>query len=239
MPNSRRVNHLNDAPMKSALIQLEPHDNELERLRRSCGDWSCLSLESVWVECGDITICGPLPHLVCNECGAARLPNRTKGDLQGIAEEARRQNSYHVMVDFEKTAIANKRLGLCESEHLAYSAIDYFYIPGLHRRDGSGFLTPVFFSIDALMYFDNHPGYFVVFASDTYGTVYAKDGGYISFGLNRSDKLVMWLGDIAKLSKRDLKVFAAHNVPSDHDVGSEFYAGQIEIDSQRRRRNSV
>ena len=39
----------------------------------------------------------------------------------------------------------------------------------------------------------------------------------------------MWLGDLDELSKRDLQMLAAHNIDSDHDIGSEFYEGQIEV----------
>lgn len=38
----------------------------------------------------------------------------------------------------------------------------------------------------------------------------------------------MWLGDLNELSQRDLMMLAAHNIPSHHDIGSEFYEGQIE-----------
>jgi hypothetical protein len=38
----------------------------------------------------------------------------------------------------------------------------------------------------------------------------------------------MWLGDLNDLTKRDLQMLAAHNINSDHDIGSEFYEGQIE-----------
>jgi len=38
----------------------------------------------------------------------------------------------------------------------------------------------------------------------------------------------MWLGDLDALSQRDLQMLAAHNINSDHDIGSEFYEGQIE-----------
>jgi hypothetical protein len=36
----------------------------------------------------------------------------------------------------------------------------------------------------------NHPDYAVSFGSDTYGTLYTKEG-YISFGINGNGKLIM------------------------------------------------
>jgi hypothetical protein len=82
----------------------------------------------------------------------------------------------------------------------------------------------VFFSKDILTYFYNHPDYAVSFASDTYGTIYMKNR-YISFGLNEHGKLIMWLGDLNDLERRDQVMLQAHNVPSDHSIGCEFYEG--------------
>ena len=108
-----------------------------------------------------------------------------------------------------------------------YDADDYFYIPGLYRPFDPGFLQPVFFQKSVLIKFENLPSYNVKFASTTYGTIEYKDD-YISFGLNKNDKLVMWLGDIAKLPENEQYYLRSENIPSDHDIGSEFYDGQIE-----------
>jgi len=148
--------------------------------------------------------------------------------MQDFAEEAKQKGNAVVRVDITAGATAKKRFPFCKNVTLKYDPLDYFFIPGLERASESGFLTPVFFSIDILPYFQNHPGYVVNIASDSYGTLYTKDGGYISFGLNRAKSLVMWLGDLDELSKRDLLMLAAHNIDSDHDIGSEFYDGQIE-----------
>lgn len=121
---------------------------------------------------------------------------------------------------------AKTRYPYCEKVPLKYSALDSKYIPGLAH--GSGFLTPVFFAKDALTYFYHHPDYTVKFASDTYGSLWTLDGDYISFGLNRQGKIIMWLGDLDKFPEAELKMLAIHNVESDHDIGCEFYEGQIE-----------
>jgi hypothetical protein len=56
-------------------------------------------------------------------------------------------------------------------------------------------------------------------ASTTYGTIYAS---IIAFGINKHGKLVMWLGDIAKLPESEQYYLRSENVASDHCKGSEF-----------------
>jgi hypothetical protein len=144
----------------------------------------------------------------------------------GLASEAERRGTLIVKADVVKAAGARQRFNYCEGVELKYSALDTKYIPGLARQ--SGFLTPVFFDKDALTYFYHHPDYTVTFGSDTYGTLRTVRADRISFGLNRAGKLVMWLGDLNNFPGRDLKILSAHNVDSVHDIGSEFYEGQIE-----------
>lgn len=109
-----------------------------------------------------------------------------------------------------------------------YDPDDYRYIPGLERPHASGFLTPVFFSRRVLMKYETQPEYRVEFASTTYGTIYAEEW-YISFGINKNGKVLMWLGDIGKLPEAEQHYLRSENVESDHSVGSEFYEGQIDI----------
>jgi hypothetical protein len=132
----------------------------------------------------------------------------------------------YVKVDVANAPAAHERFGFCSGVDLKYSALDTKYIPGLAVN--AGFLTPVFFSKDALTYFYHHPDYAVTFESDTYGTLRGTDGLHITFGLTRAGKLLMWLGDLKDLPRQALMTLAGHNIESDHDVGCEFYEGQIE-----------
>ncbi len=207
-------------------IHLNATDERLEMLRCSCGAWSSLSLEPLKVVCDGVSITGPMPSLSCLLCGVIRLPLPMKIGLQGMAEMAKDKGTDQVAVDVPKAVAAKPRFQFCRGVSFLYDRIDQQYIPGLaHAEDG--FLTPVFFSKDILTYFYNHPDYAVSFASDTYGTIYMKDR-YISFGLNEHSKLVMWLGDLNDLGRKDQVMLQAHNVPSDHSIGCEFYEGQIE-----------
>jgi len=214
--------------MPQQSIILDPADETLELLRCACGSWSRLSLSSAEVLCDGTSISGFLPFLVCDTCRKSRLPRPVKKTMQALQKDAVLKGESNIHVDITKMPMAKKRFAFCTKVNLKYAPLDYFCIPGLERPWDSGFLTPVFFSIEVLPYFQNHPGYVVNLASDTYGTLYTKDGGYISFGLTRMKHLIMWLGDLDKLSERDLLMLTAHNIDSDHDIGSEFYEGQVE-----------
>jgi hypothetical protein len=171
----------------------------------------------------DITIIG-LPVLRCPRCEHDHLPDRSRVaiiDLHMDAE-AKKKKAVHV---------TRRKLG--ETYNFTdvpflYDPDDYRYIPGLERPFDVGFLTPVFFNRNVLLKYDTAPGYRVTFASTTYGEIVPDDGSSISFGINRHGKVVMWLGDIAKLPQAEQYYLRSENVESDHSIGSEFYDGQIE-----------
>ena len=213
--------------MQSIAIDLEcDWKTPLEHLRCSCGAWSRLSVDPTEIQARGVRFSGAIPTLLCDECGRRRLPLTAKFALCELAAKAQRKGASTVKVDFAKAEGSRTRYDFCAGLNLSYSALDTKYIPGLSTADG--FLTPVFFSKDALTYFYHHPDYAVTFESDTYGSLRASDGFSVSFGLTRTAKLLMWLGDLDGLPQPVLMTLAAHNVESDHDIGGEFYEGQIE-----------
>ena len=116
---------------------------------------------------------------------------------------------------------------------LDYDSRDYYLIPGLYREEEDGYLTPVFFDRDILLYYNNHHEYSVKLTSFSSGNIFHKGKPMFSwgFGINRSGKIFKWLGDLSEdfeddLRKRDLQRFQASNIPSDHDVASRFYLRQ-------------
>jgi len=220
--------------MSASPTVLDSNDQAFEPLRCPCGSWSHLGLDPIEVSCDGILIAGSLPSLICDDCGIIRIPYNVKVVLSGMSKKAKQEGSTTVKVNIKGGTSAKKRFPFCRGLNLKYDPLDYFYIPGLERPFNSGFLTPVFFSIEILPYFQNHPGYIVNFASDTYGTLYTKDRGYISFGLNLAKSLIMWLGDLDELSQQDLLMLAAHNIESDHNIGSEFYEAQVEAQFTKR-----
>lgn len=120
-------------------------------------------------------------------------------------------------------------------DHLGfqYDPLDYYIIPGLYRPEDDGYLTPVFFDKDLLIYYNGHPDYAVKFTSFSSCNIYFKGEPLFSwgFGINRNGKLFKWLGDLDEDfrdedMKLHLKRFQASNVQSDHEVFSKFYLSQ-------------
>jgi hypothetical protein len=170
----------------------------------------------------DISIKG-LPVLRCDKCPKDHLPDGSRFAIIEHHRMASEKGKTAVRVVRHKLA---KNFGFTDIPFL-YEADDYFYIPGLERPFNIGFLTPVFFNRKALLKYDADPDYQVKFASTTYGTIDTETSS-ISFGINKNGKLVMWLGDIAKLPESEQYYLRSENVPSDHSIGSEFYEGQID-----------
>jgi hypothetical protein len=121
----------------------------------------------------------------------------------------------------------SKRYSYCEKAGFLYSDIDYEHIPGLVRPWGGGFLTPVFFNLAVLNKYTQNPGYRLNLFSESYGNIDAEDW-IISFGVNRNQLVVMWLGDIDKLPLQEQYYLRSENVESDHEIHSEFYDAQID-----------
>jgi hypothetical protein len=164
-----------------------------------------------------------LPVLLCPECGTKHYPDRSRLSL--IELHRRAFSSGQSLARVTRNKITDS-FGFTKVPFL-FDADDYHYIPGLARQFDRGFLTPVFFNREALIKYDVHPSYRVRFASRTYGEIW-QDNFSISFGINRNGKLLMWLGDIARLPENEQYYLRSENVPSDHSIGSEFYDGQIE-----------
>lgn len=126
-----------------------------------------------------------------------------------------------------------KRFKRFDRLNFKYDARDYYLIPGLFREFNEGYLTPVFFDKDILLYYNGHPDYSVSLYSFSSGNIYYKGKPLFNwgFGINRNGKIFKWLGDLSedfKVKKMEphLKRFQASNIDSDHDVASKFYLSQ-------------
>jgi hypothetical protein len=180
----------------------------------------------------NISISG-LPYLRCISCGKDYLPDNSRFAIIKLHEEAVARSSPTVNVT---RRASDQRFDFTHID-FHYSADDYRYIPGLERPLDQGFLTPVFFNKAVLLKYDASPDYEVKFASTTYGTIYGTIYGkdfYISFGINKKGKVIMWLGDLAKLPESEQYYLRSENVPSDHSIASEFYDGQIGVQFTNR-----
>jgi len=128
---------------------------------------------------------------------------------------------------------SEKRFKQFDNLEFNYDPRDNYLIPGLYREWDDGYLTPVFFDKDLLLYYNNHPDYSVKLTSFSSGNIYYKGKSMFEwgFGINRNGKIFKWLGDLnkdfrSKKMKAHLKRFQASNIPSDHDVVSKFYLSQ-------------
>lgn len=190
------------------------------------------------------------PMLVCGGCGSRYIPYMTNILIKQVCEceeenkvddtketSDRRDNGFQenedeieIWYDFDKIkyAVFDKKF-ISEKVKFIYDKDDYYFIPGLIREWKIGFLTPVFFNIEVLLKYMYHPDYGLDIGADTFGYIYKGDEHYITFGINENNKVIMWLGDIGKLSVEEQFYLRSENIPSDHSIGSEFYEAEIEV----------
>ena len=67
-------------------------------------------------------------------------------------------------------------------------------------------------------------------SGNTYGVIYFPNESHLVFGINRNNKMFCWLGDIEEIPENERVYLLSENIESDHDIASEFYAGQIEVE---------
>ena len=177
----------------------------------------------------------PILVLRCKKCGKEFLPEHTKQMIDGAYRTAVKENQSRG--DFHPSAY-KKRFDYCTEHNYEYDHRDYYNIPGLcydEEHSVEGFLTPVYFEKEALVFFLAMPEYEVEIFSESYGYIAKKDssGLYqydwnIPFGFNTNGKLVMWLGDIDDMDDKTKAILKPFNVSSDHLlIDSEFYQAQM------------
>lgn len=173
--------------------------------------------------------------LKCKKCGELRFSEYAKEILDGIHNELLRRSDSGVI---SRPNGYSKQYAYASEAEFLYDHRDYESIPGLkfdEEHSKPGFLTPVYFNRNALLYFVSAPDYLVDIFSESYGNIIKKDleGLYlyewsIPFGFNSNGKLVFWLGDLDQMDKVSQTVVKAFNVHSDHLLtDSEFYQAQM------------
>lgn len=137
--------------------------------------------------------------------------------------------------DYVRMVFEYERKKFERYDHLGfkYDPIDYHFIPGLERAHDEGYLQPVFFDKDLLLFYNNHPEYSVKLYSFSSGNIYYQGKSLFKwgFGINRNGKIFKWLGDLNEDFEppnmvSHLKRFQASNIESDHDIFSTFYLSQ-------------
>lgn len=177
----------------------------------------------------------PILILRCKKCGKEFLPEYTKQMIDSAYKIAVKEKQS--MGEFHPTGYKRK-FDYCTQQDYEYDYRDYYNIPGLcydEEHHVEGFLTPVYFEKEALVFFLAMPEYDVEIFSESYGYIAKKDfsGLYqydwnIPFGFNTNGKLIMWLGDIDEMDDKTKGILKPFNVPSDHLMtDSDFYRAQM------------
>ena len=202
-----------------------------------CGDFKYLEFIGVRFGEGNKALGIKLPFLLCKSCGHRKCIvseeqcMKFKEDMMPSLEDG---EFFEMPLKFVFSKLdEEKRFTHFDHLEFKYDATDYFLIPGIRRPEEDGYLTPVFFDKDVLLYYNNHPDYSVKLYSFSSGNIYYKGEALFNwgFGINRNGKIFKWLGDLSKDFEEDemkphLKRFQASNVPSDHDIVSKFYFSQ-------------
>jgi hypothetical protein len=178
-----------------------------------------------------------VPLLRNEKSGEIHFPDKTKHMIAYFVDEARKNNKPGIVLSPKN--LEHKRFSFAEKYDFLYSQIDYEYIPGLIRPWDEGFLTPVFFNISVLNKYSQHPDYKLDLFSETYGNISYRDEWIISFGVNKNNKVIFWLGDIDKLPDNEKYYLRSENVETDHDMQSEFYDAQIDVQFSDPSKQSI
>ena len=172
-----------------------------------------------------------MPILVCPSCDEKYETEWTKlVFIPWIIDETKKQGEFLFNGSVKKAS--QRRYDICKNLNFKYDANDCKYIPGLiHRLSKEGFFTPIFFNQKVLHKYLSFDEYRVDIAGNTYGTIFFANGNDLSYGINRNGKVFCWLGDIEENVPENEKLYLlSENIESDHDIASEFYAGQIEAE---------
>ena len=206
-----------------------------------CKEYRYLLFEKKRYRYDELGVCYKIPYYKCDNCNETvpLIPNKQIEEMvESHLKDLKRLGKsgfYYLKIKGEYEKFEKyPNLGL------KYDSRDYYYIPGLIRPWETGSLTPVFFNLDLLLYYNNHPDYRVYMQSFSNVIIYKSNEALIpwGFGINRNGKLFGWLGDLYPfLSKSEnedhLHRFLSSNVDSDHDIFSDFYLMQIEARAEK------
>lgn len=134
---------------------------------KKCGKKVELIFENYSTSIDDILIdISDLPQLKCTVCGEKILSSKSKQVVFYLYNECIANNQKGVSVTPKNL---KKKYNFCTSYNFNYDYRDYENIPGLGGLTEDGFLTPVFFKKEALIYFMHHPEYELNLFSESYG----------------------------------------------------------------------
>lgn len=202
----------------------------------SCGAYFEMHLENTNTNIGECEIqINECPVMVCEKCGKKHLcPNIPRKICAAYFEMVKNGHSLCKL-----TINANIRYECAEKAEFIYDSRD-MYIPGigvdLDPSHPKGFSCPVFFKRNVLNNFFTDDNYELDFFSESYGAIAKKatDGlqyeWEIVFGINKNNKVVLFLGDLDQIKPDDPAIYwlKSYNEKSDHCiVDTELFRAQM------------
>lgn len=171
-----------------------------------------------------------MPILVCPDCDTEYKTDFEINILIYSIQELKKHGKKIFNRPLE--IMSHHRYPICEKYDFKYDANDCRWIPGLANGFAKvGFFTPIFFNRKVLHKYLSFDEYRIDITGNTSGRIFFDNGDSLDYGINRNDKMFCWLGDIEEnIPEKEIQYLLSENVESDHDIGSDFYANQIEAE---------
>lgn len=198
-----------------------PHDLKVNNMKATdygqknplrcprCDNYRYLTIKGVRFEEDNKTIGIKIPFYNCENCNTSIpitvFPKPIYDDAITVESYYRQLSKAELknLKPGENKAIISpfekKKFKKYSDLNFIYDSQDYYYIPGLFRSWDEGFLCPVFFDKDVLLYYNTHSDYRVIFSSYSRVHILDKEDNSIirhGFGINRNGKIICWLGDL-------------------------------------------
>lgn len=201
-----------------------------------CGKYLEMQIDRVIVNIGRQKIeLSECPIMVCQSCGHTQLCPDTPQDIYDTYFEMQKRKSTCCKLTMRNDI----KFSYAEEINYKYDSRD-LYIPGigvdLDPTNPRGFSCPVYFDRKVLNSFFADDDYELDFFSETYGSI-AKIGSNgwpyewnIVFGVNKNNKVILFLGDLDEIGKDDRAVYwlKSYNIESDHCIiHTELYQSQF------------
>ncbi|MCX2545686.1 hypothetical protein [Pseudomonas sp. COW5] len=168
-----------------------------------------------------------LPYLKSNATGEIFFPPAAVKIIQTEIEHAKSNNKESANINWFGRFNRGK-LPIAEGAHFKYSMVEHFFIPGLVRCIPSdGYLTPVYFNQDVLIKFEHSKNCELHRSTPSAGLITTKQGIEVAYGINSAGSVIMWLGDILRLSENEHLYLYSENIDPQYNLHSDFYRNQI------------
>lgn len=209
---------------------------KLNETECNCGEYLEMHIDKVSIRIGKCKIeIYECPVMLCEGCGNVQLcPSIPQVAYDAYSEMQKSGKTYCAM-----KIRSDDRFSYAEEANFKYDSRD-LSVPGLgvdfDETNPKGFSCPVYFDRKVLNLFFLDEEYELDFFSETYGTIakLGKDGWdyewSIAFGVNKNNRVIIFLGDLAQIEKDDRAIYwlKSYNIESDHCiVHTEFYQAQL------------